>query len=117
MANQDIDTQLASAAAVVVEATRRADVAVTNADGLSVAVGDIDKVASMIQAIASQTNLLPLNATIEAARAGQTNLLPPNSTIEGGRAGEAGRGFAVVAQEVKSLAGQTTQALADIKDK
>jgi methyl-accepting chemotaxis protein len=99
-AMQDIDTQLASAASVVVEATRRADVAVTNADGLSVAVGDIDKVASMIQAIASQTNLLALNATIEAARAG-----------------EAGRGFAVVAQEVKSLAGQTTQALADIKDK
>jgi methyl-accepting chemotaxis protein len=100
MAMQDIDGQLASAAGVVVEATRRADVAVSNADGLSVAVGDIDKVASMIQAIASQTNLLALNATIEAARAG-----------------DAGRGFAVVAQEVKSLAGQTTQALADIKDK
>ncbi len=100
MAMRDIDTQLASATAVVVEATRRADVAVTNADGLSVAVGDIDKVASMIQAIASQTNLLALNATIEAARAG-----------------EAGRGFAVVAQEVKSLAGQTTLALASIKDK
>ncbi len=99
-AMRDIDTQLASAAGVVVEATRRADVAVTNADGLSVAVGDIDKVAGMIQAIASQTNLLALNATIEAARAG-----------------EAGRGFAVVAQEVKSLAAQTTLALASIKDK
>jgi len=100
MAMHDIDTQLASAAAVVIEAGRRADVAVSNADGLSVAVGDIDKVASMIQAIASQTNLLALNATIEAARAG-----------------EAGRGFAVVAQEVKSLAGQTTLALSSIKDK
>lgn len=99
-AMRDIDSQLASAAGVVVEATRRADAAVTNTDELSVAVSDIDKVASMIQAIASQTNLLALNATIEAARAG-----------------DAGRGFAVVAQEVKTLAGQTTQALADIKDK
>ncbi len=99
-AMRDIDGQLASAAGVVVEATRRAGVAVTNTDELSVAVSDIDKVANMIQAIASQTNLLALNATIEAARAG-----------------DAGRGFAVVAQEVKTLAGQTTQALADIKDK
>jgi methyl-accepting chemotaxis protein len=99
-AMRDIDSQLSSAAGVVVEATRRADAAVTNTDELSVAVSDIDKVASMIQAIASQTNLLALNATIEAARAG-----------------DAGRGFAVVAQEVKTLAAQTTQALADIKDK
>ena len=87
-AMHDIDVQLANAAGVVVEATRRADVAVENADGLVSTVSEIDQVAGMIQAIASQTNLLALNATIEAARAG-----------------EAGRGFAVVAQEVKTLAG------------
>ncbi len=95
-----IDTQLANAAKVVVEATRRADVAVANADGLVASVGEIDAVAGMIQAIAAQTNLLALNATIEAARAG-----------------EAGRGFAVVAQEVKTLAAQTSKALASIRDK
>jgi len=100
MAMRDIDSQLANASGVVVEATRRADIAVANADGLVSTVSEIDKVAAMIHAIASQTNLLALNATIEAARAG-----------------EAGRGFAVVAQEVKSLAAQTTQALADIKNK
>ena len=99
-AMHDIDTQLANAANVVVEATRRANIAVDNADGLVSTVGEIDEVAGMIQAIASQTNLLALNATIEAARAG-----------------EAGRGFAVVAQEVKTLAAQTTQALANIRDK
>ena len=100
MAMRNIDSQVTNASGVVVEATRRADIAVANADGLVSTVSEIDKVAAMIHAIASQTNLLALNATIEAARAG-----------------EAGRGFAVVAQEVKSLAAQTTQALADIKNK
>jgi methyl-accepting chemotaxis protein len=99
-AMRDIDRQVANASGVVVEATRRADVAVANADGLLSTVSEIDKVAGMIHAIANQTNLLALNATIEAARAG-----------------ESGKGFAVVAQEVKSLAAQTTQALANIKDK
>jgi methyl-accepting chemotaxis protein len=100
MAMSDIDAQLANASGVVQEATRRADVAVSNVDGLNPAVNDIEKVAGMIQSIASQTNLLALNATIEAARAG-----------------EAGRGFAVVAAEVKTLAGQTTQALSNIKQR
>jgi methyl-accepting chemotaxis protein len=59
----------------------------------------IGEVIGLIQAIAGQTNLLALNATIEAARAG-----------------EAGRGFAVVASEVKSLAGQTARATADIAE-
>ena len=59
----------------------------------------IGEVIGLIQAIAGQTNLLALNATIEAARAG-----------------ESGRGFAVVAAEVKSLAGQTARATAEIAE-
>lgn len=100
MAMNDINSQVANASAVVSEATRRADIAVASSDGLAATVSEIDKVAVIINAIANQTNLLALNATIEAARAGET-----------------GRGFAVVAQEVKTLASQTTKALADIKDK
>lgn len=98
MSMHDIDSQLRNAGAVVDEATRRADLAVSNADGLTSAISDIENVARMVQAIAGQTNLLALNATIEAARAG-----------------EYGRGFAVVAQEVKVLATRTTQALVDIQ--
>lgn len=57
----------------------------------------IDDIVASIDGIAAQTNLLALNATIESARAG-----------------EAGRGFAVVASEVRSLAGRSASASADI---
>jgi methyl-accepting chemotaxis protein len=96
----DIGAQVLEASKVVAEAAGRADVAVANGEGLATAVQHIDRVVALISGIAAQTNLLALNATIEAARAG-----------------EAGRGFAVVAQEVKTLAGQTTRALAEISDK
>ena len=74
-----------------------ARIATTTLHELAGAAHRIGSVVDLISAIASQTNLLALNATIEAARAG-----------------EAGRGFAVVAAEVKSLAGQTGQATAEI---
>jgi methyl-accepting chemotaxis protein len=69
-------------------------------DDLGMAADEIGNVTQTIRDISEQTNLLSLNATIEAARAG-----------------EAGKGFAVVANEIKALAGQTSDATNSIKAK
>jgi methyl-accepting chemotaxis protein len=89
----EVGTASDAAAQAVADASAASDLVVE----LRRSAEEIGGVISIIDEIASKTNLLALNATNDAARAG-----------------EAGKGFAVVASEVKGLAGQTARAAEDV---
>jgi methyl-accepting chemotaxis protein len=106
-ATEKMSTTFANIAMSAEKARGVAGAAVSNVNAASNRVGElgaaaleINKVTDVIVEIAEQTKLLALNATIEAARAG-----------------DAGKGFAVVANEVKELALQTNNAIAEICNK
>lgn len=85
-------------AIIAAEAQSQSQEAVSVSTILTESMKAIESITEFVGTIARQTNLLALNATIEAARAG-----------------EHGNGFAIVAQEVKLLARQTADSIAQIR--
>ena len=82
-------------------------------DGIKEQVGNI---AETILALSEQTQQIGDIISTVNDIADQSNLLALNAAIEAARAGEAGKGFAVVAGEVRSLAEQSRQATAQVRD-
>jgi methyl-accepting chemotaxis protein len=75
----------------------------------------IEKAATALAALESETNRIGAVLEVIKSIAEQTSLLALNAAIEAARAGESGRGFAVVAAEVRNLASRTQQSTGEIE--